>query len=129
MKYVILIHSNPQPWGHPTPRFTDEGRALSKERHDEMNRDFDALLKEISESGELVAAEGLDEPAKATVYTWGAAGALASDGPYAEAKEHLAGLFLIDCATRERAEQIAVRFASPGDTIELRPVWNFDDET
>ena len=27
MKYVILIHSNPQPWGHPTDQFTDEGRA------------------------------------------------------------------------------------------------------
>ncbi len=28
MKYVILIHSNPQPWGHPTQQFTEEGRAL-----------------------------------------------------------------------------------------------------
>ena len=27
MKYVILIHSNPQPWGHPTDRLTDEGEA------------------------------------------------------------------------------------------------------
>ena len=25
MKYVILIHSNPQPWGHPTQQFTEEG--------------------------------------------------------------------------------------------------------
>ena len=127
MKYVILIHSNPQPWGHPTPDFTEEGRALPKERRDEMNRDFDALLKEISDSGELVTAEALAEPATSTVYTWGPSGHLASDGPYAEAKEQLAGFFLIDCATRERAEQIAAQFASPGDTIELRPVWEFDD--
>ena len=27
VKYVILIHSNPQPWGHPTQLFTEEGRA------------------------------------------------------------------------------------------------------
>ena len=35
MKYVILIHSNPQPWGHPTQRLTDEGRAQSEEWHDQ----------------------------------------------------------------------------------------------
>ncbi|HEX6447270.1 MAG TPA: YciI family protein [Streptosporangiales bacterium] len=127
MKYVILIHSNPQPWGHPTQKFTDESRALPKERHDQMDRDFDALLREISESGELVTAEALAEPAEATVYAWSPAGQLASDGPYAEAKEHLAGFFLVDCATRERAEQIAARFAQPGGTVELRPVWTFDD--
>ena len=34
MKYVILIHSNPQPWGHPTQRLTDEGRAQSEEWHE-----------------------------------------------------------------------------------------------
>lgn len=128
MKYVILIHSNPEPWGHPTQKFTTEGRALPKERHDEMDRDFDALLKEISESGELVTAEALADPASATVYTWSPAGQLASDGPYAEAKEHLAGFFLIDCATRERAEQIAARFAQPGGVVELRPaMWGDDD--
>ena len=31
MKYVILIHSNPEPWGHPTDQLTAEGRALSQE--------------------------------------------------------------------------------------------------
>ncbi|MBO0892314.1 MAG: hypothetical protein J2P14_15470 [Acidothermales bacterium] len=125
MKYVILIYSNPDPWGHPTQKLTAEGRALPKERHDEMDRDFDALLKEISESGELVTAEALAEPAKATVYAWSPTGHVASDGPYAEAKEQLAGFFLIDCATRERAEQIAARFAQPGGTVELRPaMWD-----
>jgi hypothetical protein len=47
---------------------------------------------------------------------------VATDGPYAETKEQLAGFFLIDCETRERAEELATRFASPGDTVELRPV-------
>ena len=52
-----------------------------------------------------------------------------TDGPYAETKEQLAGFFLIDCETRERAEQIAARFACPGDVIELRPaMWAGADE-
>ena len=96
---------------------------------EESGRAFDALLAEISESGELVTAEALADPASATLYRWGAAGALATDGPYAESKEHLAGFFLLDCATRERAEAVAAQFAGPGDVIELRPaMWAGADD-
>ena len=31
MKYVILIHSNPQPWGHPTGDFIEAVKALPAE--------------------------------------------------------------------------------------------------
>ncbi len=122
MKYVVLIHSNPDPWGHPTSEFTAAGRALPAAVRAERDRQFELLLQEISESGEFVVAEALAAPESSTVYTEEVAGApIATDGPYAEAKEHLAGFFLLDCATRERAEQIAVRFSSPGNTVELRP--------
>jgi len=122
MKYVILIHSNPNPWGHPTSLYTDEGRAIPPAEHERMDREFDALLAELSASGEFVSAEALGDPTTATIYGWTPDGHLATDGPYAEAKEQLAGFFLIDCATRERADQIAAQFAGPGSTVELRPV-------
>ena len=38
MKYVILIHANPDPWGHPTSHHTAEGRSLPSELHKEMDR-------------------------------------------------------------------------------------------
>ena len=129
MKYVILIHSNPDPWGHPTSHFTAEGRAVPADRREEMDRQFEALLAEISASGELVTAEALADPASSTVYGWGPEGHVATDGPYAEAKEQLAGFFLIDCASRERAEEIAAQFAQPGGVVELRPVmWPGGDD-
>ena len=129
MKYVILIHSNPDPWGHPTSHYTPEGRALPAAEHERADRAFDALLAEISASGELVTAEALADPASATVYGWTPQGHLATDGPYAETKEQLAGFFLIDCRTRERAEEIAAQFAQPGGTIELRPaMWAGADD-
>jgi hypothetical protein len=87
-----------------------------------MNKEFEALLAEISASGELVTAEALADPAAATLYSWTADGHLATDGPYAEAKEHLAGFFIIDCDSRKRAEEIAAQFAGPGSPAELRPV-------
>jgi len=48
-----------------------------------------------------------------------------TDGPYAESKEQLAGFFVLDCATRARAEELAAKFAGPGDVIELRPEMEF----
>lgn len=121
MKYVILIHSNPQPWGHPTDQLTEEGRAQSQEFHERSQSGFDALMEEINASGEFVTALALADPSSSTLYGWSPEGHLRTDGPYAESKEQLAGFFLIDCATRERAEEIADRFAQPGGTIELRP--------
>jgi len=129
VKYVILIHANPDPWGHPTSSYSAEGRALPPERHEEMGRQFDALLAELSAAGELVTAEALADPASATLYGWGAEGHLVIEGPYAEAKEQLAGFFIIDCGSRKRAEEIAARFVQPGDVVELRPVmWPGGDD-
>ena len=34
MKYVILIHSNPQPWGHPTGDYIAEFQALPQEQRE-----------------------------------------------------------------------------------------------
>jgi hypothetical protein len=129
VKYVILIHSNPDPWGHPTSAYTAEGRAVPADERERSDRAFDALLAEISASGELVTAEALADPASSTVFRWADNEALATDGPFAEAKEHLAGFFLIDVATPERAAQLASRFCGPGDAIELRPaMWPGGDD-
>jgi hypothetical protein len=128
MKYVILIHSNPQPWGHPTQRLTEEGRAQSEEWHERGDREFDALMEEITASGEFVTAMALADPASSAVFGWSPAGHLRTDGPYAEAKEQLAGFFMVDCESRERAEEIASKFAQPGGTVELRPSMGGDGD-
>lgn len=121
MKYVILIHANPDPWGHPTGHFTEEGRKLSDARRAEMDQRFDDLMHQMSAAGELVVCEALASPAASTIYRWQGDTHVATDGPYAETKEHLAGFFLIDVESRARAEEIAATFAHPGDVIELRP--------
>lgn len=120
MKYVILIHSHPEPWGHPTGDFVAEHQALPAEQRARMNADFEALLTELSDSGELLGGEALGDAAAARLYRWGAGRPLATDGPYSEAREHLAGFFLVDVESRQRAEEIAEQFAGPGEVIELR---------
>lgn len=122
MKYLILIHSSPQPWGHPTGDYVAEQQALPAEQRERMGKEFGALLDELHRNGELVTAEALGSPSNAKLYRWGDdQQPLAVDGPYSESKEHLAGYFLIDVESQERAESIAARFSGPGETIELRP--------
>ena len=125
MKFVILIHSHPQPWGHPTGDYVAENQALPQEPRDQMNAEFDALLTQLHTNGELLVGEALADPATSTLYRWQSGKPIATDGPYAESKEQFAGFFMIDVATRERAEEIAAAFAGPGETIELRPaMWS-----
>ena len=130
MKYVILIHSNPDPWGHPTQILTEEGRALPKEQHAEMDRQFEALMTEISASGEFVTAEALGDPASATCSGGARRATSSTEGPYAEAKEHLAGFFLIDCrvAGARRGDR-RTSSPQPGGVVELRPaMWPGGDD-
>ena len=127
MKYVILIHSNPQPWGHPTGNDVAQVQALPKEQREKLDTDFEKLLGELHERGELLGGEALGDPAASTLYRWKAGAPTSSDGPYAESKEHLAGFFMIDVAFPERAEEIAAGFAGPGETVELRPIMVFGD--
>jgi hypothetical protein len=121
VKYVILIHSNPQPWGHPTGEFLPEYQALPADVRTRLDSAFEQVLTEMQANGELVHGEALGDPAAARLYRWRDGAPLASDGPYSEAKEHLAGFFLIDVESRARAEEIVEKFTGPGETVELRP--------
>jgi hypothetical protein len=75
-----------------------------------------ALAKDLGEAGELVAAEGLAMPSEARIVRAGKSGAAeVTDGPFAEAKEFLAGYWIVDVESPERAYEIAARAsAAPG---------------
>ena len=71
---------------------------------------------ELQKAGDLVAAEGLAPPSAARVVRAGATGAPeVTDGPFAEAKEFLAGYWIVDVESAEQAYAIAARAsAAPG---------------
>jgi hypothetical protein len=74
------------------------------------------FAEELKDSGELVAAEGLSAPGQARIVRAGKGGAPdVTDGPFAEAKEFLAGFWIVDVERPERAYAIAGRAsAAPG---------------
>ena len=120
MKFVILIHSNPQPWGHPTSAHTAEYQAQPQQKQDELGARWDKVFAEADANGEIVYGCALGDPAASAIFAYDGKPVVA-DGPYSESKEHLAGFFLIDVASEARAREIAEVFSCPGDTIELRP--------
>ena len=74
------------------------------------------LQQGAQRAGELVDAEGLAGPEQARVVRAGKGGAPeVTDGPFPEAKEFLAGYWIVDVESTERAYEIAARAsAAPG---------------
>jgi hypothetical protein len=72
--------------------------------------------KELKDEGALVGAEGLAPPGQARIVRAGKSGTPeVTDGPFAEAKEFLAGYWIVDVETPEQAHAIAARAsAAPG---------------
>jgi hypothetical protein len=72
--------------------------------------------KELSDAGELVGAEGLAAPDQVRIVRAGKSGQPeVTDGPFAESKEFLAGYWIVDVDTPQRAYEIAARAsAAPG---------------
>jgi hypothetical protein len=71
--------------------------------------------KQLRESGEWVTGEGLADPREAKRVRAGKEGAPITDGVFPEAKEYLAGYWIVDAATPERAYALAAQAsAAPG---------------
>ncbi|MCS7477337.1 YciI family protein [Umezawaea endophytica] len=115
MKYLILIHSNPKSRALWETLDDDQRYALGKGHME--------LTEALTESGELVVSEGLADLELAKRVSVRDGRTLTSDGPFAEVKEHLAGFYLVDVESYERAVEIAARTpdAATG-AVEVRPV-------
>jgi hypothetical protein len=115
VKYLILIYSN------PASREVWEG--LSDARRAEGLSRYAALCEDLAASGELVVTEALADASLARRVSVGEGGTMTSDGPFAEAKEHLAGFFLVECESAERAVGYAARVPEAAyGLVEVRPV-------
>lgn len=112
MKYLLMIYMNPTTW-----------ESLSEEDRNEVIRGHEEFQRIINESGEMVSTHALAEPAQsATVQVRDGVPAV-TDGPYVEAKEYLAGYYLVECNSRERAIELAALVPDARFTaMEVRPI-------
>lgn len=121
MKYILMM--NTMRAGHGVPDWPKD----DLQAHVAFMRGF---IQDLREAGELVSAEGLSFPDQARLVVAGKDGAPVTDGVFPEGKEFLAGYWIVDVDSPERAYQIAARAsAAPGPggkplnmPIEVRPV-------
>lgn len=108
MKYLVLLYDAP---------------GIRERISPDLIAQMQALLGELTESGELIRVEALADPALTQTLRYDTGVPAVTDGPYAEVKEQMGGFLLLDVDNEERAVQIASRWpASVVNAIEVRPL-------
>ena len=112
MKYIVLIYDN-----------ANTRETFLGEQGEDLMAEVDAIMQELTDSGELVGGEALADPANTKTIRLVDGAPAITDGPFAEAKEHLGGYLILDCESVERAAEIARRWPSARFTpLEVRPL-------
>ena len=96
VKYLLIIHNNPALL-----------ESLPPAELDAMMAAHEPFQQATRESGELVGFAALADPSTSRVVRVTDGTPAVTDGPFLEAKEHLAGFYVVDCETIERAQELA----------------------
>jgi hypothetical protein len=111
VKYMLLIYSTPA------------SLEAANVDMDELLGEVDALIDELTKSGEFIGGAGLADPVNSKTVAVRDGVPVVTDGPYLEAKEHLAGYGILECESLERAIEIAGRWPDAKyKAVELRPL-------
>jgi len=121
MRFMILVKA------------TKDSEAGIFPEGEEMDRLFNAMAdyhEELVKAGVLLDASGLQPSSKGWRIKYSGGKRTVIDGPFAEAKELVAGYTLIQVKSREEAMEWTRRFPNPGVTdgeIEVRQVYELED--
>jgi hypothetical protein len=116
MKYLLMIYQNPA-----------ARQALPESEMQALMNDAGIVIDELIASGEWVGGEGLADPSTARSVRVRDGVPAITDGPFAEAKEHMVGYCIVDCESMERAVAIATRWPDARLWgIEVRPLLSPD---
>lgn len=112
MRYLLLIGGTES--GAPGPS--------SKETCE--TDDAKAWVEDVRRRGAWVGGEVLRPPEDATTVRVRGEEVLLADGPYAETKEQIGGVVVIECADLDAAVEIAAAHpVARFGLVEVRPVW------
>ena len=112
MRYLCLIYNSAD----------RDGTLTRAEGHQLVAAHF-RFDEELRADGTMIHADALQPPETATVLRVRDNQLQATDGPYAETKEHLAGFYVIEAPDDKAAKEIAARIPSARfGAVEVRPV-------
>jgi hypothetical protein len=117
MRFLVMVKGNEQ---------SESGVIPSADDLAAMGRYNDELIK----AGVLLAGEGLLESSRGARVKFTDGTPTVIDGPFAEAKELVAGFWLLDVKSKEEAIEWVKRVPCTDGVetaIEIRQVWEADD--
>jgi hypothetical protein len=135
VKYMILTYGSQQDYDAMAGKAADKP-AWSPEDFAAMGAFMESFNKGLEESGELVDTRGLTAPVHTRRIQLQDGVPVVTDGPYAETQEVLAGYWIVECESFDRATEIAARLATcpaPDDVAatavaDVRPIADSRDE-
>jgi len=115
MKYMILINASQQDYDAMTGRPGSSGPGWTPDDFAALGAFMESFTTDLATSGELVETRGLTAPVHARRIRLENGVPVVTDGPYAETEEVLAGYWIVECASFDRATEITARLADcPG---------------
>jgi hypothetical protein len=112
MQYMCLIYTDPAVW-----------QTMSEDDRASMLADYGTFTESIRESGHFLAGDALQPTDTATTVRVRGGETLTTDGPFAETKEQLGGVFITDLPDLDEAIRIAALVpAAQYGTLEIRPL-------
>jgi hypothetical protein len=111
MKYMILTYASQRDYDGMAGRPAAEP-VWSAEDFAAMGQFMEAFNNDLAASGELVETRGLTAPALTRRLQLQNGVPVVTDGPYAETQEVLAGYWIVECDSFDRATEIAGRLAA-----------------
>jgi hypothetical protein len=113
MRYILLIYGSEG--ADPAP---DSPQATARTSR------YAAVAEDAGSRGILQGAERLRPTVDARTVRVRGGAVTASDGPFAETREHLGGYYVVDCQSEAEAIELAARLpAAEEGCVEVRPIW------
>jgi hypothetical protein len=114
MKYALLIYAAEKDWNERSKE--DQGRIYDE---------YWGYTVELKKSGRMLSCVPLDPTPTATTIRVRDGKTLSTDGPFADTKEQLGGVYVVDVKDLDEAMAWAAKIPDArGGSIEIRPLMN-----
>jgi hypothetical protein len=114
MKYALLIYAAEKDWAEKSPE---------EQKH--VYDEYWAYTVELKKSGKMLSCEPLDPTSTATTSRVRNGKTMLTDGPFADTKEQLGGIYVVDVKDLDEAIAWASKIPDArAGSIEIRPLMN-----
>ncbi|MEV0178339.1 YciI family protein [Streptomyces sp. NPDC050625] len=130
MKYLVMVQGTQADYEGMRGKASEHAATWTEEELQAMYAYMGAINDDLAESGEIIDAQGLAEPARTRLVSRTPDGGTEiTDGPYSETKELMAGYWVLECESLERVTEIAERVSrcpgpkgQTGHPVVIRPI-------